>query len=274
MLIDSFVFKELLVKGSLTIGRHLIALVVASLLTNATVFANELPRLKLMSPLSSISLSVLADEADSAYKSKQLKAAQEGFQTILELDPGNRRAMFRLGNIFQQLGNTEQAVSFYRQAASTNEFSQTLDEFGEKALINIALLASEQLRAALEELEKRNPNSKDSTMVQSLIDDLGHGTKTLAARVVVSRNNPALRQISAPLEASAPEIINGSSTVKHSIKPAPRVTYSQLADPSKDLTEITYIKGAPVKVAKPKETNTRTLYRKIVQRKGSAVEDR
>jgi tetratricopeptide (TPR) repeat protein len=259
-------FYSFLIDAVLFLQRYLVAPFVVLVVLCASVTASELPQLKLMSPLSSVSLRSLEVEADSAYASKQLKAAQDGFRTILELDPGNRRAMFRLGNTLQQLGNTEQAMSLYRQVSAPNEFSQVLDEFGEKALINIALLASEQLRSALDELEKRKPGSKDSAPVQRLVDDLNDGQKTVATRVAAQQKNQSARKVKAAPELSPPEVINGSREVKHSIKPAPRVTYSQLADPAEDLTEITYIKGAPVKLAKPKDSSTRTVYRKVVQR--------
>jgi tetratricopeptide (TPR) repeat protein len=234
--------------------------------------AGELPPLKLMSPLSSVSLGGLAGEADAAYASQRFKAAEEGFLSVLELDPGNRRAMFRLGNIYQQMGKADQAVSFYRQASAASEFSQVVDEFAEKALINIALLASDQLRSALDELEKRHPLTSNASTAQRLIDDLSDGQSILAKRVAQMKKSIVPSKPTG--EVAPPELIKGNSSqvnssgenIVNKTQPAPRVTYNQPADPSKDLTQITYIKGAPVKVAKPKEqTKTRKLSRRLAK---------
>jgi tetratricopeptide (TPR) repeat protein len=242
-------------------------------LCSGNSIAGELPPLKLMSPLSSVSLGSLAGEADSAYAGKRFKVAEEGFLSVLELDPGNRRAMFRLGNIYQQMGKIDQAVSFYRQASAASEFSQVVDEFAEKALINIAMLASDQLRSVLDELEKRQPSANNAVTVQRLVDDLSEGQSILSKRVAnMQKPMPPskLMELAAP-----PEVIKGNATqiktaeesAMHKTQLAPRVTYNQPADPSKDLTQITYIKGAPVKVAKPKELgSTRTLYRRVAKR--------
>jgi tetratricopeptide (TPR) repeat protein len=230
------------------------------------VQANGLPPLKLMSPLSTVSLESLAGEADSAYANKQFKAAEDGFRSILELDGGNRRAMFRLGNIYQQQGNNEQAMAFYRQASQATEYSQQLDEFGEKALINIALLAAEQLKQALAELDKRKPSAKNSVAVQGLVDDLSDSQALIAARVVSLQKVAQNRKVQVVVEAPPPEVINGN--LKHSLKSPPRVTYSQQADPSDDSPEVTYVKGAPAKVpsARPAANNSQTLYKKVVKR--------
>jgi tetratricopeptide (TPR) repeat protein len=229
------------------------------------VQANGLPPLKLMSPLSSVSLDSLAGEADSAYANKQFKAAEDGFRSILELDGGNRRAMFRLGNIHQQQGNNERAMAFYRQASQATEYSQQLDEFGEKALINIALLAAEQLKQALAELEKRKPSAKTSMAAQGLVDDLSDSQALINTRLASLQKVAQNRKVQVVAEAPPPEVINGN--VKHSLKSPPRVTYSQQADPSDDSPEVTYVKGAPAKVPAARPTsNTQILYKKVVKR--------
>jgi tetratricopeptide (TPR) repeat protein len=270
---DSFTsrrVKMLLKISSTLLAKWAIALVIGSAL-NLPALASELPPLKLMSPLSSVSLDSLAGEADSAYANKQFKAAADGFRSIIELDGGNRRALFRLGNIFQQQGNNEQAMTFYRQASQATEYSQQLDEFGEKALINIALLAAEQLKQALAELEKRKPSAKVSVAAQGLVDDLSDSQALIAARVAGLQRpvqNPSQsqnRKAQAVDVAPPPEVINGN--LKHVLKPAPRVTYSQQADPSYDSPEVTYIKGAPSKATSARSSSsTQTLYKKVVRR--------
>jgi tetratricopeptide (TPR) repeat protein len=231
--------------------------------------ANDLPPLKLMSPLSSVGLDSLAGEADSAYANKQFKTAEDGFRSILELDEGNRRAMFRLGNIYQQQGSDAKAMQFYRQAAMATEYSQQLDEFGEKALINIALLASEQLKQALAELEKRKPSAKALVASQGLVDDLSDSQTLIAARVASLQKVALNRKVHATSEGPPPEVINGN--VKQALKAPPRVTYSQQADPSDDSPEVTYVRGAPSKappvIPTPRQTGgTQTLYKKVVKR--------
>jgi tetratricopeptide (TPR) repeat protein len=239
---------------------------VATLCFHTQVIAqtNELPPLKLMSPLSNISLESLAGEADSAYSNKQFKIAESGFRSILELDSGNRRALFRLGNIFQQLGNNEQAMAFYRQASQATEFSQQLDEFAEKGLINIALLSAEQLKSALSELDKRKPSAKNASTVQGLIDELSDSQSLISARVASLQKSSVLHRTQTVTEVALPEMINGN--VKHSLKPPPRVTYSQQANPSEESLEVTYVRGAPPKALAPRSIRrTETVYKKVVK---------
>jgi tetratricopeptide (TPR) repeat protein len=255
----------MVLKLRLTVPKWVMPILIGSAFS-FQVQANGLPPLQLMSPLSSVSLDSLAGEADSAYANKQFKLAEDAFRSILELDPGNRRATFRLGNIYQQQGNHERAIGFYRQAAQATEYSQQLDEFGEKALINIALLASEQLKQALAELEKRNPSAKNSATTQSLVDDLFDSQVLIAARVTSLQKAAQNRKAQSVVEAAAPEVINGN--VKHVLKAPPRVTYSKQADPgSDDSPEVTYVKGAPSKVPSTKATSSsQTLYKKVVKR--------
>jgi tetratricopeptide (TPR) repeat protein len=244
-----------------------------------TVQATDLPPLKLMSPLSSVSLDSLAAEADSAYSNGQFKVAEVSFRSILELDPSNRRAMFRLGNIYQQLGKNGQAIESYQQASQATEFSQQLDELGEKALINIALLASEQMKSALAELETRKSPAKPLPNAQNLINELSDSQALIAARVagVNKRSTPKKNQVVAVEEPT--EVINGGhnlgghkvSSQKHALKAPPRVTYSQQANPSADAPEITYVNGIPAKEPAPRivkdKTTTRTVYKKVVKRR-------
>jgi tetratricopeptide (TPR) repeat protein len=250
-----------------------------------TVPAIDLPPLKLMSPLSSVSLDSLAAEADSAYSNGQFKVAEVSFRSILELDPSNRRAMFRLGNIYQQLGKNGQAIESYQQASQATEFSQQLDELGEKALINIALLASEQMKSALAELENRKSSVKPLPIAQSLADELSDSQALIAAQVasrvaaVNKRSTPKKNQVSAVEEPT--EVINGGHNLgshnhgsqKHALKAPPRVTYSQQANPSADAPEITYVKGIPAKEPVPRivkdKTTTRTIYKKTVKRRAT-----
>jgi tetratricopeptide (TPR) repeat protein len=246
----------------------LVGVLVAGLLA-VEAKANELAPLRLMSPLSSVSLNSLAVEADSAYANKQFKVAENGFRSILELDEGNRRAMFRLGNIYQQQGSNDKAMQFYRQAAMSAEYSQQLDEFGEKALINIALLASEQMKQALAELEKRKPSAKTSVVAQGLVDDLSDSQALITARVASLQKVSVNRTVQAIQDVLPPEVINGN--VKQALKAPPRVTYSRQADPSDDSPEVTYVKGAPTKtpptrMTKRQTSDTQVVYKRIVQR--------
>jgi tetratricopeptide (TPR) repeat protein len=254
----------MLIKLALPLAKWAILFVIGGALSMQAL-ANGLPPLKLMSPLSSVSLDSLAGEADSAYANKQFKAAEDGFRAIIELDASNRRAMFRLGNIYQQQGSNEQAMAFYRQASQATEYSQQLDEFGEKALINIALLAAEQLKQALADLEKRKPSTKASVATQGLVDELSDSQALIAARVAGLQKVAQSRKSQGLEQAVPPEVINGN--LKHVLKPAPRVSYSQQADPSDDSPEVTYLKGVPAKVPSARFiNNTQTLYKKVVKR--------
>jgi tetratricopeptide (TPR) repeat protein len=226
--------------------------------------ASDLPPLKLMSPLSAVSLDGLAVEAEAAYSIKNMKSAEDGFMTILELDPSNRRALFRMGNIHQQQGQPEKAISFYRQASQTSEFSQQLDEYAEKALINIALISTEQAKLALAELEKRKPSAKFSEVAQRLVDELSDNEASIATRVSALQKKPAVKRnvVAKPIAPAASvqapiEVIGGIGGIvkvanNESLKPAPRVTYSQQADPTDDAPVVTYLRGIPAKVSVPK----------------------
>jgi tetratricopeptide (TPR) repeat protein len=167
----------------------------------------SLPPLVLMTPLSQLSLDALTGEADAAYAAKNFKASQELLQTVLDLAPGNRRASFRLANIYQQRGQLDKAVLAYRQTAEPNEFSEGLDEFAEKALINIAIIGAEHSRSALAELEKRQPEVKNQVFVKRMFDDLSDTDAILAARIARLSNahkplNGALPSASQPAQSA------------------------------------------------------------------------
>jgi tetratricopeptide (TPR) repeat protein len=180
--------------------------------TPATQIEAALPPLVLMSPLSQISLDALTGEADAAYAAKNFKNAQDLLQSVLDLAPGNRRALFRLANIHQQRGQLDKALQAYRQTAEPNEFSDGLDEFAEKALINIALIGADQSRGALAELEKRQPDVKNQVAVKRMFDDLSDTDALLAARIArlskVAKSSP--NSSSAAQQAVSPQIIHGS----------------------------------------------------------------
>jgi tetratricopeptide (TPR) repeat protein len=211
--------KKLFVKNLLTRSVGMFSFCAALLGAGPVVFASTaatqieaaLPPLVLMSPLSQISLDALTGEADAAYAAKNLKIAQDLLQSVLDLAPGNRRALFRLANIHQQRGQLEKALHAYRQTAEPNEFSEGLDEFAEKALINIALIGADQSRSALAELEKRQPDVKNQVVVKRMFDDLSDTDALLAARIArlskVVKSSP--NSSSATQQPVLPQIIQG-----------------------------------------------------------------
>jgi tetratricopeptide (TPR) repeat protein len=201
-------------------------------------FAQSLGPLALMSPLSSLSLDGLAAEADAAYAAKNYKLAEDSFKAILDLDAGNRRALFRLGNVYQQRGFLEQAIVAYRQASQATEYSQTLDDYAEKSLVNIALMGTEQARTALAELEKRKPSLKVQAAVQRIIDDVGDTEVLLAPRIASFKPKAKSKAVDLRDDfLSEPQMIKGNDAKAIDIKGNP----SRMVE---ERPEITYLRSA------------------------------
>jgi tetratricopeptide (TPR) repeat protein len=200
-------------------------------------YAQSLGPLALMSPLSSISLDGLANEADAAYAAKNYKAAEDSFKAILDLDAGNRRALFRLGNVYQQRGLSDQAIASYRQAAQATEYSQTLDDYAEKSLVNIALIGAEQARTALAELERRKPSIKVQAAVQRIVDDLGDTEVLLAPRLANLKAKVKTKPTDSPTDVSSePQMIRGNDLAQKASK---RIA----PESDNDRPEITYLRA-------------------------------
>jgi tetratricopeptide (TPR) repeat protein len=202
----------------------------------------KLPALTLMSPLSAISLEALAADADAAYSAKSYPTAERLFTAILELDSDNRRALFRLGNVFQLRGDTDRALLFYRRASVSTEYSATLDEFGEKALLNIALIASEQARSAIAELEKRSGIEKHKAQFQSIVDDLAGSERQVSEHIRrFQRVSPPSFQVGHEEPSKdrwQPQLIAGN--------------VGNVGRDKADLPEVTYLKvGTPKAKSKP-----------------------
>ena len=170
--------------------------------------SQALPPLSLMSPLSSISLDGLLNEAEAAYASRNLKTAEDVLQTVLDLDSGNRRALFRLGNIAQQRALPEKATGYYRELSKPNEFSQGLDEIGEKALINIAMLSLESARSALTEMDQRLALKDKRIERKALLDDLEEAQARLDTKIdVVNVKFARAAPVKAKVLTTAPSLV-------------------------------------------------------------------
>jgi tetratricopeptide (TPR) repeat protein len=223
------------------IGAFVFALLSSSPIWAASAISNpvenepeqKLPALSLMSPLSTISLETLIAEAEAVYAAKNFPHAEKQFQAILDLDHDNRRVLFRLGNVFQMRGDTELAIRFYRRASKATEYSQGLDEFGEKALLNIALIATEQARLALAELEARTVPDTQKVQFRAITDELGMSDRRIQESIkrlqkVNSPNSPLLTEDYAKNNGQ-PQLIAGN--VGREKVDLPEVTYLKPKQP-------------------------------------------
>lgn len=219
-----------------------IAALGSGLSVTSNCVAQTLPPLRLMSPLSSISLDGLLSEAEAAYSSRNLKAAEDSLLAVLDLDAGNRRALFRLGNIAQQRSLPERAAGFYRELSKPNEYSQGLDEIGEKALINIALLGIASAREAIAEIDQRQSSKDKHFERKALLDELDEaqikvdkkidqiGAKYSRPASGKALSSPAQTQTNSERSKdntaafSEPQVIRGNMTVDaaQSDRPSPK----------------------------------------------------
>jgi tetratricopeptide (TPR) repeat protein len=207
----------------------------------------KLPALSLMSPISKISLEALFAEAESAYATKNFQLAEKRFMAILDLDNDNRRAQFRLGNVFQIRGESELAVRFYRGASKAAEYSQVLDEFGEKALLNIALISTEQARLALADLEARLALDTQKSQFKAIKDELGMSDSRISEHLKRRRS------------------VNDSRTlnvIDDSMKTygQPQLIAGNVSRELVDLPEVTYLKSKP-SVQKDRTSKAKTASR-------------
>ena len=119
--------------------------------------------LRLRRPIAAITLQRLNEEAESAYRARDLSAAHRGFQQMLALDPSQAGAWFRLGTIHQQNGDLQAASDAYRRAliVVASAGADGDPSIRARALLNLALIAHWRARLALAELD-RQPGDPDT----------------------------------------------------------------------------------------------------------------
>jgi tetratricopeptide (TPR) repeat protein len=96
----------------------------------------------------------LLDDAERAYRAKEFTQAKAAYIAVLELTPSNEAAWLRLGNIQQLLGCKELALFAYRHLLPKTP--DKIQEVQARGVLNLALIAGEQLTEALTMLSKAN----------------------------------------------------------------------------------------------------------------------
>ncbi len=113
----------------------------------------ELPPIQLTRPLAPETLARLRSEAETWYRSRNASQAKEAFAMLVELDPSDASAWFRLGNLHQQGNDIAAAARAYRKAADSRGGAPEQASIRRKSLVNLALLGLARARQAMLELE-------------------------------------------------------------------------------------------------------------------------
>jgi uncharacterized membrane protein (UPF0127 family) len=148
-----------------------------------------LPPLTLVRPLAPETLTRLLDDADSLYRGRQWTRAMEAYQGLVELDPGNRTAWLRIGNLHHQRNQLGAAAGAYRKAAQgsvptrppadgrpipDSPAAPDMAETRGKALANLAAVNLELARESLAELQSLRlaPGSATAELRDAALADL------------------------------------------------------------------------------------------------------
>jgi tetratricopeptide (TPR) repeat protein len=94
----------------------------------------------------------LLEDGERAYRLREFPQAKAAYIGALELAPDNEAAWLRLGNIQQLLGCKELALFAYRHLLPKSP--ETIQETQARGVLNLALIAGEQLTEALNMLAK------------------------------------------------------------------------------------------------------------------------
>jgi len=95
---------------------------------------------------------MLLGEAEAHYRARRFQEAEQGFRAVVDRQPRLLHAWLRLGNLSHARGDLEAAARAYRQASAHPPTHALDQEAREKSLANLAILALEQARLALEDL--------------------------------------------------------------------------------------------------------------------------
>jgi uncharacterized membrane protein (UPF0127 family) len=143
--------------------------------------STALPPVALLRPLSPDTLARALEEADGLYHAKHWARALEAFCGLVEIDPANRLAWLRIGNLQHQRNRLPHAAEAYRQAARATDASDTTEPtpMRARALANLAAVALEQARESLVELRQLNLPPQASAM--QLAEQIGVELRALGA---------------------------------------------------------------------------------------------
>jgi len=150
----------------------------------AAVCSSALPALALIRPLAPETLARALEEADGLYHGKHWARAMEAFCGLVEVDPGNRMAWLRIGNLHHQRSRLAPATHAYRQAARAPDAADGHVGAPEptpvraRALANLAAVALELARESFVELQTLNLPAQASAM--QLADQVSSEMRQLA----------------------------------------------------------------------------------------------
>jgi uncharacterized membrane protein (UPF0127 family) len=141
--------------------------------------ASSLPPMALQRPLAPDTLARAVEEADGLYHAKQWLRALEAFCGLAEIDPGNRLAWLRIGNLQHQRSRLPHAAEAYRQAARMADAGDTTEPspVRARALANLMAVALEIARDSIGELRQLNLSPQASAM--QLVEQVGAELRAL-----------------------------------------------------------------------------------------------
>ncbi len=90
---------------------------------------------------------------ETLYRAGRVPEAQQAFEAVLAIDPGNPRAWLRIGNLKQSGGDDAGALEAYRSAAAAVARSDPESEARGKALLNLAQLAIDEASRAIDAVD-------------------------------------------------------------------------------------------------------------------------
>ena len=98
------------------------------------------------------SIEMVLSQAEAHYRNRRFGEAEQGFRAVVEAEPKSLHAWLRLGNLSHARGDFDAARQSYQRASAHGAAQPLEQEAREKALANLAILALEQARVALEGL--------------------------------------------------------------------------------------------------------------------------
>ncbi len=173
-------------------------------------------------------------EAEAHYRGRRFSDAELGFRAVVEAEPRSLHAWLRLGNLSHARGDLEAARLAY-QRASAHVGNHSIDqEAREKAFANLAILALEQARLALEGLGGEGHSAmagERARTLTALVEQRQASLETELRRIVpatspprdtdrvgLALSDPALaHRALEPRTASATGVSMGGSTAGRSL---------------------------------------------------------
>ncbi len=203
----------------------------------------------LLRPLAPETIVRLLDEAESLYRGRQWVQALEAYRGLIELDPRNRTAWLRMGNLHHQRNQLASAASAYRKAAQLpapapeagglEPATREATDVRAKALANLAAVNLELARESLNELQTlRLPidsvtaGIRDTAAAQWRQLDLS--VRTLDAGAMPARTSPSIAPGVPAVRSAARGLVPGHgprATVEY-LRDAPGAATQDGRDPS------------------------------------------